>query len=84
MKLTNVVLVLVAAAAISAVMPASARHLKHHRAYAPEYGAQGWASPGLQGRDPYGAYVDTHKVGRDPDPNVRRQLQNDYGFMWGW
>ena len=28
--------------------------------------------------DPYDVYVDGHYAGRDPDPNVREELKNDW------
>jgi len=86
MKLAHLTLALAATAAIVVTAPASARHLKHPHAYAPAYNAQNRAPayPGAYGRDPDGVYIENEEVGRDPDPNVRRQLQNDYGFMYGW
>ncbi len=36
------------------------------------------------GPDPYGVYFGGEKVGRDPDPNVRQQLQNDYSYLYSW
>jgi hypothetical protein len=29
-------------------------------------------------------YIGGVKVSRDPDPNVRRELYNDYMFLYGW
>jgi hypothetical protein len=33
--------------------------------------------------DPMNVYVDGRFVGRDPDPNVRQQLKNDYDLSQG-
>ncbi len=57
---------------------------------APWYGAyaQGGVPyyPGAYhpGPDPYGVYFGGEKVSRDPDPNVRQQLQNDYSYLYSW
>jgi hypothetical protein len=37
-----------------------------------------------QGPDPWGVYFGNQMVGRDPDPNVRQQLQNDYSYLYAW
>jgi hypothetical protein len=31
--------------------------------------------------DPFGAYVNGKEIGRDPDPNIREELRNEY--LWG-
>jgi hypothetical protein len=31
--------------------------------------------------DPFGAYVNGREIGRDPDPNIRQELRNEY--LWG-
>ena len=36
------------------------------------------------GPDPYGVYIGGHKIGRDPDPNVRQQLVSDYLYEHRW
>ena len=33
--------------------------------------------------DPYGAYYGKHKLGRDPDPNVRESIINSHRFEKG-
>ena len=96
MHSVKIILAAAALATISAA-PASARHLRHHHySYAPHavqapvYGAyaQGGVPyyPGAYhpGPDPYGVYFGGEKVGRDPDPNVRQQLQNDYSYLYSW
>ena len=40
--------------------------------------------PPSEALDPYGVYFGGVEVGRDPDPNVRRELYNDYMFIYGW
>jgi len=66
--------------------------------YAPQYSRAPWHgayahAPGgvpydagayHPGPDPYGVYFGGEKVGRDPDPNVRQQLQNDYSYLYSW
>jgi hypothetical protein len=75
------------------------RHHHHYSyapyAYAPRY-SQAWSGAYVQGGvpyypgayhpgpDPYGVYFGWQKVGRDPDPNVRQQLQNDYSYLYSW
>jgi hypothetical protein len=57
---------------------------------APWYGAHAQGGvpyyPGAYhpGPDPYGVYFGGEKVSRDPDPNVRQQLQNDYSYLYSW
>lgn len=36
------------------------------------------AAPRAYGRDPYGVYWGGRKIGRDPDPNVRRSLLQEW------
>ena len=89
MKTFSMILAIAAIAAISAT-PASARHLKrhHHLPYAPLAEVQGGVPyyPGAyhRGPDPYGVYFGNQMVGRDPDPNVRQELQNDYSYLYSW
>jgi hypothetical protein len=64
--------------------------------YAPRYSRAPWYGAYAQGGvpydagayhpgpDPYGVYFGGEKVGRDPDPNVRQQLQNDYSYLYSW
>ena len=33
--------------------------------------------------DPYGAYYGKHKLGRDPDPNIRESIINSHRFEKG-
>jgi hypothetical protein len=37
-----------------------------------------------RGPDPYGVYFGNQKVSRDPDPNVRQELENDYSYLYSW
>ena len=78
----------VAAITMISLTSASARHLDHHSRYAPRYHAQGGVpyDPGAYrwGPDPYGVYFGSEEVGRDPDPNVRQELQNDYSYLYSW
>ncbi len=32
-------------------------------------------------QDPFGVYVGKQEIGRDPDPNIREELKNEY--FWG-
>ena len=82
---------IIAAAVITAISaaPASARHLKHPQvAPMQAFAAQGGVpyQPGAwhAGPDPYGVYFGNQMVGRDPDPNVRQQLKNDYSYLYSW
>ena len=76
-------LVLTAAIAAVVATPAVARdHYKarHHHAYrhvVPAYNAYGY----MGRRDPYSVYVNGHYAGRDPDPNVRQSLVNEYYWL---
>jgi hypothetical protein len=95
MKTVSLVLAAAAIAAVSAA-PASARHLKHVHPHAQWqgqwYNSQAQMPGGVpyypgawhQGPDPYGVYFGNQMVGRDPDPNVRQQLQNDYSYLYSW
>ena len=31
--------------------------------------------------DPFGVYMNGREIGRDPDPNIRQELRNEY--LWG-
>ena len=31
--------------------------------------------------DPFGVYMNGREIGRDPDPNIREELRNEY--LWG-
>ena len=90
MRITK--LVCLAALAMLAGSPALAKH--HHRhpvppgpaAASPEAIARAEARGGYDtytwGPDPQGVYVLGQKVGRDPDPNIRQQLYNDYWYLY--
>jgi hypothetical protein len=64
--------------------------------YAPRYSQGPWYgayaqggfpyAPGAyhRGPDPYGVYFGGEKVGRDPDPNVRQRLQDDYSWLYSY
>jgi len=69
--------------------PAIAKQVRHHHPVGQNaYGASGGvpfdAGAYHRGPDPDGVYFGNEEVGRDPDPNVRQQLQNDYGHLYGW
>jgi hypothetical protein len=76
-------IVLAAAIAAAAVSPALAKsantaqhlqHLQHLRQSQRVLDARAaFMTP-----DPYGVYVDGREIGRDPDPNVRSSLRNEY------
>jgi hypothetical protein len=48
--------------------------------YAGGYYAGGYRG-GYMGRDPYSVYVNGRYAGRDPDPNVRQSLVNEYYYL---
>ena len=76
-------LILFAALAAVAATPALARDhhkVRHHRHIAGSANAYGYAG-GYAGRDPYSVYVNGHYAGRDPDPNVRQSLVNEYYWL---
>lgn len=51
---------------------------RYHHQYSPRVGqAYGY----MRGRDPYSVYVNGHYAGRDPDPNVRQELENEYYYL---
>jgi len=77
---------LVAAAMVTMIaVPASAREMRyqHHQARV-EGGVPYHPLAYHSGPDPYGVYFGNQKVSRDPDPNVRLQLQKDYGYLYSW
>ena len=78
----------VAAMTIAAVLatPAGAATLKHHHQAAQaipraQYN-QMLPSVGSDGADPMGVYVGGKLVGRDPDPNIRYMLRNQYNYSY--
>jgi hypothetical protein len=78
----------VVALALTAASPALAKHRRHAYPLPPPYAAAapayGYYDTYTWGPDPQGVYVLGQKVGRDPDPNIRQQLYNDYWWLyWG-
>lgn len=67
--------VALASLAVSPAFAAPAKHVTHRNAMESNASAQEPAA--YSARDPYAVYVDGQLVGRDPDPNVRMQLEKD-------
>ena len=67
--------------------PAAAATLKHHHHQAAQaipraqYN-QMLPAVGSDGPDPTGVYVGGKLVGRDPDPNIRYMLRNQYNYSY--
>ena len=91
MKTVSMILAAAAITAVSAA-PASAHHVKRVHPHAQLYDSQAQMPGGVpyypgawhNGPDPYGVYFGNRMVGRDPDPNVRQQLKNDYSYLYAW
>jgi hypothetical protein len=58
-------------------VPRSGSHDAHARSAHAQVHAQAPAAK----TDPFGAYMDGKEIGRDPDPNIREELRNEY--LWG-
>ena len=41
------------------------------------------ANAAVTAPDPYGVYVDGREIGRDPDPNIRSSLRDEYYELQG-
>lgn len=52
-----------------------------HDAHARSAHAQVHAQTPAAKTDPFGAYMNGKEIGRDPDPNIREELRNEY--LWG-
>jgi hypothetical protein len=52
-----------------------------HDARARSAHAQGHVQTPAAKTDPFGAYINGKEIGRDPDPNIREELRNEY--LWG-
>jgi len=76
-------LILLSAVAAIAATPALAKsnhHKTRHHQAARQVVVPG-AAYGSMARDPYAVYVNGHYAGRDPDPNVRQSLVNEYYWL---
>ena len=58
-------------------VPRSGSHVAHVRSAHGQVHVQAPAAK----TDPFGAYVNGREIGRDPDPNIRQELRNEY--LWG-
>jgi hypothetical protein len=58
-------------------VPRSGSHDAHARSAHAQVHAQNPAAK----TDPFGAYMNGKEIGRDPDPNIREELRNEY--LWG-
>jgi len=74
----------VAGLVMNSVCASAARiHHANHNWQRPQ--SQLHAPDAIPGRlDPNGVYVDGVEIGRDPDPNVRQRLYDEYFYMRGW
>src|SRR5262245_18671019 len=80
MNTKAIVLAAVLAAVAGSPALAKSQHAVHNFR---QSNAQLDTSAAVAAPDPYGVYIQGREIGRDPDPNIRSSLRNEYYELQG-